>query len=281
MRQKRSIIITIVLIGFLLISILLVGSASRETKKMHADVRHIVYEKLNEKEQVPILIKLKKAENINKPFYSRLFSKEDIETKLRRKKSFDKNKDIIYIRATREEIQELSNDDSIESIDYAFQFRKTLQDAVTIMNVTPSWNVVSSSTNITGISETVCIIDSGINASHQDLVGKNRTCVIDCFNKECIENCSVGDDDGHGTHLAGITSASGGIKGIAYDSTFIGLKVLNSSGSAHHSTGTTDIANAIDWCISNRDTYNISVILMSLGSTTLFSNYCDGTFPTT
>ncbi|MBR9706296.1 S8 family serine peptidase [Candidatus Pacearchaeota archaeon] len=279
MNQKRSIITTVVLIGVLLISILLVSSVSQDVETKDPLIRKIVYDKLEENNEIPVIIKLK--ERKQKGLFSKFARDNDIESRLMRKKAFDKSRDIIYIKATKEDILELEKENDIESIEYAFLFKKNLQNAVNVMNFTQSWNAQSASINITGLDETICIIDSGVNFSHPDLVGKNRTCIIDCFNKACVENCSIGDDDAHGTHVAGIISATGGIKGVAPNSTLIGVKVLNSSGSAHHVTGADDIANAIDWCIAQRDTHNISVISMSLGSSGLFSSYCDSSFSST
>ncbi|NHI91794.1 MAG: hypothetical protein EAX96_04775 [Candidatus Lokiarchaeota archaeon] len=51
-------------------------------------------------------------------------------------------------------------------------------------------------------------------------------------------------------------------KGIAPDTHLVGVKVLNAQGSGYEST----IVSGLNWIISNKDTYNITVISMSLGS---------------
>jgi subtilisin family serine protease len=78
------------------------------------------------------------------------------------------------------------------------------------------------------------------------------------------------DDNGHGTHVAGIVSANGSISGVAPNANLVIAKGLDSSGSGW----TSDIMYAIDWCVNNSEKYNISVISMSLGEGS-YSNYCD------
>lgn len=171
---------------------------------------------------------------------------------------------------------------NIEKIVYSHQIKAFLQDSVPLINASTVWPIQLSGINITGNDETVCIIDTGINFTHPDLLGKNKTCIIDCYNKNCVENCSLSDNNGHGTHVAGIVAASGGINGVGQNISLIGVKVLNSNGDGHPTSGGLDLTNAIDWCISNRNIYNISVISMSLGTTDYLNNtYCDYDFSAT
>ncbi|MEM1988244.1 MAG: S8 family peptidase [Candidatus Woesearchaeota archaeon] len=99
----------------------------------------------------------------------------------------------------------------------------------------------------------VAIIDTGIDYNHPDL--KNN------FGREkgynfIQENENPIDDNGHGTHVAGIVS--GNSTGIALEATLYSLKVLDSNGSGNEF----DVVRAIDWCIDNK----INVLNMSLGS---------------
>jgi subtilisin family serine protease len=85
------------------------------------------------------------------------------------------------------------------------------------------------------------------------------------------------DDLGHGTHVAGIAMASGGISGIGFNAKAVALKVISENDEAY----TSDIIKAINWCVGNSSIYNISVISMSLGTdcvdspSTCYLNYCD------
>lgn len=90
---------------------------------------------------------------------------------------------------------------------------------------------------------TVGIIDTGIAASQIDLSGH-----VDprstCFGYACASKGSADDNQGHGTHVAGIIGAAKngiGTVGIAPSSNLLALKALNAAG-----TGTTaDAASAI------------------------------------
>ncbi|MBI3033647.1 S8 family serine peptidase, partial [Candidatus Woesearchaeota archaeon] len=86
------------------------------------------------------------------------------------------------------------------------------------------------------------------------------------------------DDNGHGTHVAGIVaSANSTYKGVAPGARIVAMKACDNTGNA---CTTAAIASSIDWCVSNRALYNISVISMSLGTDTLYTNYCDDSYVT-
>jgi len=274
MDKKRG-IFGIVVVLFLIAGIFLVGSFQNEKNK----VNEKVYEELKEDKEVPVIIKV----NPEKKIFKRASiedSKKEIIKDLK-KEEVREYQDLISVKISKGELKELEKNPDVESISFSPQFKALLQDSVPLINSSNVWPIQSSGVNITGIDETVCVIDTGVNFTHPDLIGKNKTCVIDCYNKDCIENCSISDDNGHGTHVAGIVGASGGISGTAIDIGLIGLKILDSNGDSHPTSGTTDLMNAIDWCIANADTYNISVISMSLGTTTLYNDYCDSDFSTT
>ncbi|MCB0336238.1 MAG: S8 family serine peptidase [Bdellovibrionales bacterium] len=71
------------------------------------------------------------------------------------------------------------------------------------------------------------------------------------------------DDNGHGTHAAGILGGNNETyKGVVPDANIIALKVLNASGSGSFG----DVELALQWVIANHETYNIVSINMSLGA---------------
>src|SRR6185369_13436274 len=75
------------------------------------------------------------------------------------------------------------------------------------------------------------------------------------------------DDDGHGTHVAGIVAGnghdSGGLKtGSAPDASLVVLKVLDGNGQGTIS----NIIAALDWVLANHAQYNIRVVNMSVGA---------------
>ena len=72
---------------------------------------------------------------------------------------------------------------------------------------------------------------------------------------------------GHGTHIAGIVAGNGNdsagkYKGIAPNSTLIGLKISNDLGLAFES----DVVKALQWTYDNKAKYNIRVINLSINS---------------
>ncbi|SHK34552.1 S8 family peptidase [Desulforamulus aeronauticus] len=102
----------------------------------------------------------------------------------------------------------------------------------------------------------VAVIDSGIDGNHPNL-GDNLKGGVNFVNP----GASFADDNGHGTHVAGIIAASDtgtGIIGVAPEAELFAVKVLDKWGE-----GTVQGAiNAIDWCLRN----GIHVVNMSFGT---------------
>ena len=80
------------------------------------------------------------------------------------------------------------------------------------------------------------------------------------------------DDDGHGTHVSGIIAAAGSIFGVALDTSIVSVKVLDMDGTGWVS----DIISGVEYCVNNTEKYNISVISMSLGVSTMhYDSFCN------
>jgi len=380
--KKRAILLCIFLI--LSICIILNLSASKqdslgELKALNAKTNKIqlqVLSELEKQDKIRVIVKLKdnskEIENIDKnKINHRFLSSNSFSAGL--------NKD---------DLIKLAGDSNIEKVYYDIPVRAFLQNSTKIINATLIWPLQINNLNFTGLGQGVCILDTGINYSHQDLGGcslknlslngnnisyilqtahnynnNNNTIwkinytgfsniavhfinisteahfdYVRVYNGNMTEiavyqglqrdiwtpyvegdtiyvrlttdtsvtdygfyidqiingttnttynwnNCSKTlfgwdfynsdpdpyDDNGHGTHVAGIVAANGSLTGVAPNSNLVIAKVLNSSGSGVGS----DIDYAIDWCVNNSEKYNISVIVMSLGSDTLYSNYCD------
>ena len=106
-------------------------------------------------------------------------------------------------------------------------------------------------------SPTICLLDTGVDANHPDLLGNILN------GKDFVNNDAIPDDDnGHGTHVAGVLAAKSnnkiGMAGMT-NSKVLAVKVLNSEGSGD----TWDITEAIKYCADNSA---VKVINMSLGS---------------
>lgn len=111
----------------------------------------------------------------------------------------------------------------------------------------------------------VGIVDTGIDLSHPDL-----SVNIKGGYNAIISGKSANDDNGHGTHVAGIIAAvnnSIGVVGMAPAADLYAIKVLNRNGSGWLS----DIIEGIDWAIANR----IQVINMSLGTSSDVQSFHD------
>lgn len=117
----------------------------------------------------------------------------------------------------------------------------------------------------TGKNMVVALIDTGI-YPHTDLVYPEDR-IIGWYDLVNGRNKPY-DDNGHGTHIAGIIAGNGAVsrgrfQGMAPEAKLIGVKALDRDGSGN----TSDVIAAIEWCIMNREKYNIRVINLSLGST--------------
>jgi subtilisin family serine protease len=129
------------------------------------------------------------------------------------------------------------------------------------------WKMIDSSgQNVTGKGVTVAIIDTGIDYTHPDLGG--------CFGPSCkvvggydFENDDSDpmDDNGHGTHCAGIATANGAVKGVAPDAKLYAYKVLDKWGSGSFDNIIAAIDAAMDPNGDGDYSDHADVISMSLG----------------
>lgn len=107
-------------------------------------------------------------------------------------------------------------------------------------------------------SAAVCIVDTGVRYTHEDLVGERWRGGYDFVNNDA----DPWDDNGHGTHVAGIAAATtNNLKGVAGvgQVDIYGVKVLSSGGGGSWA----GVANGIVWCANNAP--RTTVISMSLG----------------
>ena len=114
-----------------------------------------------------------------------------------------------------------------------------------------AWDVSIGSSDIV-----IAVIDSGIDASHPDLSGKIVT-GYDFVRGDGIPN----DENGHGTHVAGIAAAATdnytGIAGMDWNARIMPVKVLNYYGSGAASV----VSEGITWAYE----HGALVINLSLG----------------
>lgn len=119
---------------------------------------------------------------------------------------------------------------------------------------------------LTGKNITIAILDTGICPVDDFVKPRNRIIAF----KDIINNKTKSyDDNGHGTHVAGIACGNGFMsnglyKGIAYESNIVSIKVLDKNGKGD----TAQVVSGIQWIIDNKKKYNIRIANLSIGSPT-------------
>ena len=176
-------------------------------------------------------------------------------------------------------LEKLQNDPAVESIEIDEPVELFLSDSVPLINANDVWNTQLNNMNITGMNQAICIIDTGVDYTHESIGGCTNSANINTAG--CSKVLSgydfVNDDDnpiddhGHGTHVAGIAAGNGTVVGVAPAAQIIAMKVLNSGGGGFVS----DVVAAIEWCTYNATKFNITVVSMSLGGSTTYSSDCD------
>lgn len=119
----------------------------------------------------------------------------------------------------------------------------------------------------TGSGIRVAILDTGIDTTHAEFSGRIVAC-----HTEVPGTTSCEDDNGHGTHVAGITGAQGAnpsAKGVAPSILFLSDKVLDSHGEGTFS----QVIAGIDWAVAN----SANIISMSFATVQAEDN--GGTLP--
>ncbi|MBX7133526.1 MAG: S8 family peptidase [Fimbriimonadaceae bacterium] len=125
------------------------------------------------------------------------------------------------------------------------------QYGLTKMNCAAAWDLTTGDPGVV-----IAIVDTGIQLNHPDLAAK----IVPGY--DFVNNDTSADDDqGHGTHCAGISAAitnnGVGIAGVGYNCKLMPVKVLDASGSGSYS----DVADGITWAVDN----GAKVVSLSLG----------------
>jgi len=153
---------------------------------------------------------------------------------------------------------------------------------VQMEDVVPAHGVdlVWQDTGYTGSGVTMAIIDTGIDGNHtalDDLDDDNTTndpkivAFYDAINNPGATNGTEifpYDDNGHGTHCAGITAGTGAPNyqhvGVAPHANLVGVKVLDGGGSGSFAA----VMAGMEWTVEKRHEFNIRAASMSLGALT-------------
>ena len=138
-----------------------------------------------------------------------------------------------------------------------------LDDSVSKINANQVW--AAYGTRGSGII--VAVIDTGIDYRHPALGGSfgSRGRVIGGWDFVNHDPDPI-DDNGHGTHVAGIIGANGeGLTGVAPDVKFLAYKVLGVDGSGRDSDIISAIERAADPNVDGNPSDHADVVNMSLG----------------
>ena len=138
------------------------------------------------------------------------------------------------------------------------------QYGLTAIRAPQGWDTTTGSAAVI-----IAVVDTGVALSHPDLAGK-IVAGYDFVNNDEIAQ----DDNGHGTHVAGIAAASSnngtGIAGASWGARIMPIKVLNANAGGSFS----NVAAGIIWATD----HGAHIINLSLGGTshsTTFQNAID------
>ncbi|MEZ4179904.1 MAG: S8 family peptidase [Candidatus Doudnabacteria bacterium] len=135
------------------------------------------------------------------------------------------------------------------------------------LNIDKQWGLAKADfikawDSVTGSREVVvAVIDTGVDATHEDLRRVRFMKGYDFVNDKSITRREDSDDNGHGTLVTGVIAAnsnnSQGVAGAAFGVSIMPLKALNARGAG----SSKNIAKAIIWATDN----GADIINMSLG----------------
>ncbi|MBD3313934.1 S8 family serine peptidase [Candidatus Woesearchaeota archaeon] len=295
------------LFGFFLIIEYGVSHTGYAVIEQSGKVESDVIEDLKEGGEARVIIVLEENEDSRKQDFTGM-NPEEVEDKIREKKEKVKEaqKEIIddiserpdkkvgikrafeltnalSANVTKEGIEELIKNNKVKEIIRDRPISISLSDTISMINADDVHQMSISGTSIEGQGISVCVIDTGVAYTHSAFGScANTTDINDGSCQKVVggydfvnEDFNPLDDNGHGTHVAGIiASEDAAYKGIAPKAGIVAIKSLDSNGSGFES----DVASGIEWCISNSTLLNISVISMSLGEGQYTDDNCPSTF---
>ena len=110
---------------------------------------------------------------------------------------------------------------------------------------------------VTGTGVDVAVIDTGVDDTHPALDGGTVVGGHDFAN----DDDDPMDDNGHGTHVAGIVAANGDLTGVAPGASIVAYKVLNRNGSGP----TSDVLAGLEAAVDPANPHRAEVVNFSLG----------------
>jgi subtilisin family serine protease len=169
---------------------------------------------------------------------------------------------------------------AVVMVEYMPEYHRALDVSVPSLRVRASTTYLDNVWDILGVrgnGTTIAVIDTGVdNRVHESLddlddngstADPKYVAGYDCSGTVWFTGDPV-DNDGHGTHVAGIALGTGGpqhrYQGAAPGARLVDIKVMNAWGTAPAGK----VMEGIRWAIEHRAQYNISVMSLSLGTST-------------
>src|SRR3954470_16090585 len=160
--------------------------------------------------------------------------------------------------------------------------RRTLLSAQADISQLTALRADPAFAGVDGSGVGVAVIDTGVFASHPDLVN-NFVAYFDAVRNPATGNATTDpaaafDPNGHGTHVAGTAASTNPEIGVATAADLIGIRGLPAAGDPTPQFDT--VENALDWVLNHYQQFNIRVVNMSLGDyTTNFNSVPGGARP--
>jgi len=162
-----------------------------------------------------------------------------------------------------EKIEDLPN---VEFVVPDYEIKVALNDSIPLINADDVWNLHDEcGESVTGRDVTVAIIDTGMDYNHPDL----KDNFVDGYDFVNNDNDPM-DDNGHGTHCAGIIAGTG----VASDFRFVGVapnaelyvyKVMDNEGNGYTSWFIEGMEKAVDPNGDGNFSDHVDVISISAG----------------
>ena len=188
-----------------------------------------------------------------------------------------KNLSVVGGYVTYEGLKKLVRDYRVQKIDLDLAGHMALAESTELVRARDV-----QAMGITGAGVVVAVFDTGIDSDHPDLADDIVGQQCFCTNADGSGCCPGGrteasgpggaeDEQGHGTHVAGIITSGGRVapRGMAPDADVLAVRVLDKTGSAASSV---QLMKAFDWVISTQPAVKIVNTSLVFGS---FPGQCD------
>lgn len=172
------------------------------------------------------------------------------------------------MNVSKEEVEKIKKLKWVKEVYLNLEVKALLMDSVPLINADDVWNLKDDKgRDIKGEGITIAIIDTGIDYTHPDLGG--------CFGADCKvidgydfinDDADPMDDNGHGTHCAGIAAGNGILNGVAPEAKLYAYKVLDAKGRGSEDSVMAGIEASMDPNGDRDPSDHVDVISMSLGA---------------